>query len=349
MIRERRSIDAFREKIFNYLNLKNVIEKLSLSLTVSDTSQVLSSEVGRLFDDSYSTVILYLFHAKTGELGLSASQKGQTPANIKDKKGDAFDQWVIKTMQPLLIEDTRTDFRFDVDKIFTETSRPVRSVISVPLVIHNKTLGLLRVDSPREKNFKTEDLQILMTLGGLGAVALENAQLYERIQDLAIHDGLTGLYLRRHLLERMSQEISRDLRGKQELSFLMIDLDHFKKYNDRFGHMAGDIVLKTVSAVLSYFFNEAGNLVCRYGGEEFAVLLPDCPKEKAMDLAEKIRKKIEHQEIILRRERTSITVSIGVATFPHDARIREELIHKADEALYKAKEKGRNRVWRAGK
>ncbi len=344
IIQEQKSIHAFQEKILNYLNFKNVIEKLSLSLTIADTSNTLSSEVGRLFAQAHITIILYLFQSKTGELGLSFSQKGQMQINLKNKKGDIFDQWVIKAMQPLLIEDARSDFRFDMDKIALEDQRTIRSVISIPLTIHNKTLGLLRVDSPQEKNFTTEDLRVLMTMGSLGAVAIENAQLYERIQDLAIHDGLTGLYLRRYLLERVAQEISRELRGEKELSFLMIDLDHFKDYNDRFGHMAGDIVLKNVGMILSDFFKEAGNLVCRYGGEEFAVVLPDCSKAKALDLADKVRKRIENQRVVLRREKTAITVSIGVAAFPGDARIREELIHKADEALYKAKQMGRNKV-----
>ncbi len=124
----------------------------------------------------------------------------------------------------------------------------------------------------------------------------------------------------------------------------MIDLDHFKKYNDRFGHTAGDIVLRTVGAMLAEMFRNPADVVCRYGGEEFAVLLPDCPKEKGLDLAQQFRKDIEAQTIVLRREKTRITVSVGVAGFPGDAHGRDELIQKADAALYKAKSNGRNQV-----
>ena len=255
-----------------------------------------------------------------------------------------FDQWIVKTMHPLLIEDPQSDFRFDMDQVKLEESRLIRSLIGVPLMVGDKALGILRVDSPKGNHFTTEDLRFLSTIGSLGAIAIENAQLFERVEDLAIKDSLTGLYLRRHLLERMGEEISRGLRREKELSFLMIDLDHFKAYNDRFGHVAGDIVLRTVALILADHFREPGDLVCRYGGEEFCVLLPDCSKQKAISLAEKLRERIERQTIILRRQKTQMTVSIGVAAFPKDAKMQDELIHAADQAMYQAKKMGRNKV-----
>ena len=341
---ERAAIDSFREKIVNYDQLKVLTEKLSMCLTLEDTSGVLSSQVNTLFGDKDSTIILYLFQSKTGELGLSSSQKGQMRVNIKSKKGDAFDQWLVKTMQPLLIEDAKNDFRFDIDRVLPEDSREIGSLISAPLMVGNRALGILRVDSPRENHYTTEDLRFLTTIGDLGAVAIENAQLYAHVEQLAITDGLTGLYLRRYLLDRLPEEISRQLRHKGSLAFLMIDLDHFKQYNDRFGHVAGDIVLRAVGKLLAEFFHDPGMLVCRYGGEEFSVLLPDCTPEKALDMAEEIRSAIAAQAITLRREKSRITISIGVAAFPQNAQSHQELIHKADQALYRAKEQGRNRV-----
>jgi len=225
-----------------------------------------------------------------------------------------------------------------------EDIRNIRSLISVPLMVGHKALGILRVDSPKDKHFTTEDLRFLTTIGDLGALAIENAQLYEHVEQLAIKDGLTNLYLRKYLLDRVPEEISRQMRNNNELSFLMIDLDEFKQYNDKFGHVAGDIVLQTVGELLTESFNKPGDLVCRYGGEEFSVLLPDCPKNKALEIAETVRKKISEKTILLRRQKSHITVSIGIASFPKDAQSKEELIHKADMALYKSKEKGRNQV-----
>ncbi len=342
--KEEISIKAYQDKIINLSQLKGVVERLSFCHLLEDTSQTFCAEVNQLFVDGQMTVILYLFHSKTGELGILSSWKGQKQVNLLSKKGDVFDQWLVKNGQPLLIEDIKNDFRFDVDKIQADEIRPVRSLISVPLSVGKKSLGVLRIDSPKENQFDTQDLRFLSTIGDLGAVAIENAQLYEHVEELAIKDSLTGLYLRRHLLSRLQEEILRNLRRNKEMSFLMIDLDHFKNYNDKFGHMAGDIVLRAVGLFLTKFFAEPGNIVCRYGGEEFAVLLPDCPKKKAIELADELRKIIKEQTIILRREKTHVTVSIGVAGFPRDAQMKEELIHKADQALYKAKQQGRNCV-----
>lgn len=338
------SIESLKDKVVNYAHLKDVTERLSRCLYTEETSKVLSAEAEVFFGQKDRTIILYLFHSKTGTLGLSSSRKGQMRINIKSKKGDIFDQWVVKTMQPLLIEDTKMDYRFDVEKIMDKDARLIRSLISVPLMVRNKALGILRVDSPKENDFKTEDLRFLSTVGDIGALAIENAQLYERVEQLAIRDGLTNLYLRRYLLKRLPEEISRKIRRDKPLTFIMFDLDYFKDYNDKFGHIAGDIVLKTISRELFQFFQEPGCLVCRYGGEEFGVLLPDVTKEEGINLANTIRENIGQKTIILRREKTSITVSAGVSSFPEDARLKDELIAKADQALYRAKKKGRNRV-----
>lgn len=342
--KEWKVIEAYHKKIEGYSKLKDLTEQLSLSLTLPETSRAISREVNHFFGHGDITVILYLFHSQTGELGISSSQKNQMQVNIKMKNGDIFDRFVVKTLQPLLIEDTKSDFRFDIEKDRHDDRRPIRSLISAPLLIGKKALGILRVDSPLAEHFVQEDLRLLRAIADLASVAIENAQLYEHIEDLAIRDSLTGLYLRRHMLDRLEEELKRELRSHGELSFLMIDLDRFKRYNDEFGHVAGDIVLKTVARILRDFFNQPGDLVCRYGGEEFCVILPDRAKEKAVELAEEVRVKIENERIVLRRQETAVTVSVGVSSFPKDAQMKEELIYKADHALYRAKEEGRNRI-----
>lgn len=341
--------DAARQSLFErtaaYAKLKNLAESLSVSATCNKTAGIIVEKTDELLGGHGATTILYLFDSKKGELGLTAAVKSGAKASILSKKGDSFDHWVIKNLKPLSVEDVKTDFRFDEEKnILQEKERVTRSLISTPLAVGDHVLGILRIDSVDEDHFSTEDLRFLSRIADLGALALESAQLYEHIQDLAIRDSLTGLYLRRYFLERMTEELPRQLKRKTELSFLMMDLDYFKDYNDRFGHVAGDIVLKMLGGILIKNFKKAGNIICRYGGEEFAVMLPDCARDEAYKLAEKFRKEVEGTEIILRREKTKITISVGVACFPSQTQMKEELIQKADEALYAAKKKGKNQV-----
>jgi len=225
-----------------------------------------------------------------------------------------------------------------------QKEREFRSLIISPLTSGKIVLGVLRIDNPKAETFNSEDLRFLSTIADLGAVAIENALLYQRTRELAIRDGLTNLYLRRYFSQQLNHEVIRAMRNDSQLSLIILDIDKFKSYNDKFGHIAGDIVLKDISRVLIDHFDAPGNVICRYGGEEFAILLPDIPKKKTISLAEDLRKKIKNTNIILRKKKTNVTVSIGVAAFPTDARIKEELIQKADEQLLKAKKLGRNKV-----
>lgn len=337
-------IGAFRQKIISYNQLKVLVEKLSVSMSLEDTARALCREVAKLFGHDDSTVAVYVFDQHTGELGITCAERNNKLINIKSKQGDIFDRWVMKTLQPLYLKDTRNDFRFDMDKIDEEEARPIRCLLSVPLMVYNKPVGILRMDSPVPERFSNEDLRFLKTIGDVAAVAVENAFLFDKVEELAIKDGLTGLYLRRYFLERFDEEIGRHTRKDKEMSFVMIDLDHFKKYNDTFGHAAGDIVLKHLADMLCQAFGAPGNLIGRYGGEEFCVLLPECGPKEALEQTERLVKKVEGEEIVLRREKTHITISAGVASFPASARTKEELIDKADRALYQAKHKGRNKV-----
>lgn len=341
---ELRAIQALKKRIVNYSHLKDLTERLSMSFSLEETTKQLSHEVDKLFGSDNITVILYLLHSKKGELGISFSQKGSLKMSLLDKKGDIYDHWVIKNMKPLLVEDAKSDFRFDVNKIEITSSRLIRSLMSVPLLTGNKMIGILRLDSLEENYFPVQDIRLLTTIGDLGAIAIENAQLYEKVEDLAIHDSLTGLFVRRHFLEILGQRIGDPLKKNEDVSFLMIDLDLFKQYNDSHGHTAGDNVLKMVGNILVGMFSGPEDLVCRYGGEEFLVYLKNCSKKRAKELAEEFRGKVEATSVILRRKKTYITTSVGVATSSKDDKDMEALIQKADNALYKAKKRGRNKV-----
>jgi diguanylate cyclase (GGDEF)-like protein len=164
------------------------------------------------------------------------------------------------------------------------------------------------------------------------------------MQDLSMTDGLTGVLLRRPALERLKEETVRAQRTGEPLSFLMIDVDHFKTFNDTYGHQGGDIVLKKAARVLKDFFSLPACVVGRYGGEEFCVVLARVTKQEALRLAESFRRSLGERELTLRKDRVKITVSVGLATFPDDASSHEDLVRLADEALLRAKRSGRNTV-----
>jgi diguanylate cyclase (GGDEF)-like protein len=219
----------------------------------------------------------------------------------------------------------------------------LRSLCASPLVTENKVLGVVRVNSSRAGTFNADDLRLLDVISGLGAVTLRNLLLYAKMEELAIRDSLTGLYVNRYFQERLAEEISRAFLDKTSFSLILLDIDYFKKYNDEYGHSAGDLVLRNISTLISHCV-EPSDIVARYGGEEFIVLLPNRKKKEAALFAEKIRSEIEKNRFMLRRAEGRVTASLGVATFPDEGRTKEEIIWAVDKKMYKAKSQGRNQV-----
>jgi len=335
---------ALKFKITRYNNLKKVIEDLNHSLKLDTIIQVLSSSVYSLISNSSGVALFYLVDNHYQKLNLVYSIKDDSDMVVLTKEGDIFDQWVLRHSNQLIIEDLKNDFRFDLDALRNQDMRVIQSLISSPLINRNSLFGVLRLESNQSCAFNQDDLRFLRLVADLGAAAIENSLLFQKMQDLAIHDDLTTLFTRQHFISRLKDETRRTQRLDQNLSIMMIDIDFFKQYNDKFGHTAGDIVLKKMGQLLQDVLREFNPLLCRFGGEEFLVMLPGISKTKALVIAEKLRSKIEKENVILRRQDTHITVSIGVASLPLDTKEDDELIQMADKAMYRAKEQGRNRV-----
>jgi len=326
------------ERLLRYGMLKNVAESLTTTLTMEDIATLIMEKTSATIKKD-GRILLFLVDIQKQELMLSASQG---PARIKAKKGDIFDKWVLKHGIPLIVEDVTQDFRFPGKE--TEAAREYfKSLITAPLLSGDKVIGILRMDSPQGGLYTQDDLRLLDILGGLGSVAIQNALLYSWVQDLAIRDSLTGLFVRRYFLNRLHEEFSRAAAKGNSLSLLMLDIDRFKWYNDRYGHATGDIVLKHITNTITGSLRE-GDIAARYGGEEIVILLAGADAKNARKKAENIRKKIEKSPVIVRREKHNITVSVGVSSYPEDSALEEDLVKEADERLYKAKSLGRNRV-----
>lgn len=229
---------------------------------------------------------------------------------------------------------------------YPEEKRGEGSFITIPLLVGEKSLGVLTVGHPSGKPFRETEIQFLTSLANQIAVAVDRCRLYSRTKELSVRDELTGLYNRRHFQEVMRMEIKRASRFASATSLLMIDVDFFKEFNDTFGHVKGDLMLKELARLLTEHVREV-DTVARWGGEEFVVVLPDTSLTDAVHVAEKLRSLVEEQSAVfctLLEVARALTVSIGVSSYPECADSEEAVLNTADVALYEAKERGRNCV-----
>ncbi|WP_224982531.1 diguanylate cyclase [Geomonas agri] len=218
--------------------------------------------------------------------------------------------------------------------------------LCIPLAAHHETLGILSLSFPPKAEPEQIDKKRLKATAFAEQVALaiRSLQLREQLRELSIRDPLTGLLNRRHMEESLLREISRATRTKQPLSVVMIDVDHFKNFNDTFGHEAGDHVLKEVGHLLQKNVRDS-DIACRFGGEEFTLILPDADCEMALEICNRFRAAVKGLQLFMGRQHLGhITISAGISVFPSDGDTIQQLLAAADEALYEAKEKGRDRV-----
>ena len=228
-------------------------------------------------------------------------------------------------------------------------NRPVyktKSFISIPLKLDTRVIGVINVsDKISGEVFSDDDLQLLLSFANYASIALERGAYYsmsEELKMLSMTDPLTSLFNRRYFRERLFEEVERVKRHSECFSSFMIDIDDFKTYNDTYGHIMGDEVLKGVARAIRDAVRSM-DVVARYGGEEFAVILPHTNKKDSYVIAERIRKGVEELRLPGTFGKTP-TISLGVAEFPTDASHIDELIHRADSAMYGAKRMGKNRV-----
>ncbi|MFC1745869.1 diguanylate cyclase [Candidatus Riflebacteria bacterium] len=244
---------------------------------------------------------------------------------------------VFSSHEPIVIEDAASGTEIISQSII---SFKIRSVISVPFLSREGCIGVLYLDH-REKPacFGEEDLTYLVSFSNLAAVAIQSARFYED----SITDALTRAYNRKFLMSSLAKEFERCQRYKSPMSLLMFDIDHFKKFNDTYGHQTGDDVLKALAKKVQSLVRNL-DIFARYGGEEFVTILPQTEKDVAFQVAERIRSEIEAMEIPHGDTPLKVTISIGVAGYTKEYTDGDALVKAADEELYKAKESGRNRV-----
>ena len=246
--------------------------------------------------------------------------------------GEGIAGRVFQTGVPMVIDKAGED-----DCFVEPDSSYVRSIVCIPMMVFNEALGVINVTNKLdEQGFTQEDVEMLKAVGDQAAVAINKAQLWE----MAVTDSLTGLYVRRYFMAKFQEEIHRAERYKKVLTVVMADLDRFKSVNDNYGHTAGDRVLRAVGKFLQKNIRDV-DILARYGGEEFVILLPENDKYEAYTLSERLRQGFSELKL---EALPQLTMSLGIASYPQDGKTLEQLIKKADTAMYTAKQMGRNKV-----
>jgi len=303
---------------------------------------VMSKAQGLIRSEAWS---LLLVDEKEQSLSFAVS-KGEKAEGIKDFKlaiGQGIAGWVVRYRRPVIVHDVSKDPRFDpgVDKV---TGFKTRSIMCAPLISRGRIIGVVELVNKVGGPFDREDLDTLSLLVEPGAIAIENAILYKRSTKMSFTDYLTGLFNGRYLDLALQREVKRARRYGSQVSVVFLDLDGFKSVNDAHGHLAGSRALVEVGAVIKETVREI-DIVSRYGGDEFTVVLPQTGPEGSVIIAERIRKAIE-DEVFLKGmgHHVRLTASFGVACFPQHAQTREELIQKADHAMYQIKDQEKNGI-----
>jgi diguanylate cyclase (GGDEF)-like protein len=319
--------------------LYDVIKDLGSTLNAQEMLDLIKEFTDRMFDLPHFVIAVLSPDNKKYEIRVT-SGCDETFLNKTEIAIDSNQLLSVlaREKKPVLVSPVETDSRFDKIRHLL-----IESLLFIPFVIQDRVIGFLCSYSSRKDFLDQEKFSNYKVFYNQMAIGLQKSLLYEKVQKLSITDGLTKLYSHRYFKQRLEEEVVLAGRYSSPLSLLILDIDHFKRYNDTYGHVAGDHVLTQVAGILKSQA-EGTHLVARYGGEEMVLIAPETAKQKAVELAERIRLKIGDSVFQVGQETTGVTVSIGVATFPEDAANGTELIGRADQALYAGKGGGRNKV-----
>jgi diguanylate cyclase (GGDEF)-like protein len=250
---------------------------------------------------------------------------------------------VIRSRKTIYLPDVDLPDIVEKYHILRRSGQPSRSYVGVPLVVLDRVVGVVSMQSFQPNAYTPEQIRLLETIATQASIATHNARLYDQMKQMAITDPVTQLFTRRHFTFLGSSEVERALRYNRSLSVLMIDIDHFKKVNDTYGHSTGDSILHGVAKTCRAAMR-ATDIIGRWGGEEFVIVLPEADMDGAALIAERIRRMVAQSAITVGQHQILVTVSIGLAVLGDCCCSLDVLIDQADRAMYLAKADGRNKV-----
>ena len=319
------------------------IYALARSLELDEVLQNLLDFLSRLIN--YETAIIMLMEAD-GVLVIRAAKGYENETEMNELIGTRIPlssfpqlQLLATTQEGMLVHDTKTHSSWEN----YPGMENVRDWFGVPLVVSNSTLGIFSAHTSVPGGFQEEHLRTGEALAAQAAFAVQNAQLFNQVQHLALTDPLTGINNRRHFFEVALAEFERARRYGRPLSVLMLDLDNFKDNNDKYGHLVGDEILHEVAARFAQNLREA-DILGRYGGKEFVCLLPETDVEEVRNVAERVCRRVADEMVITRAGSIPVTISIGASELIESNNDVLSLIEQVDAALYESQQGGRNQV-----
>jgi diguanylate cyclase (GGDEF)-like protein len=335
---------ADRKRQSQELNIfHDVAKALTSSLDLDSILQTIMEKMAEYFrPDTWSLLMVDEEHNEL-YFAIAVGDAAEALKDVRLKVGEGIAGWVAKNGEQLIVPDVYTDPRF-AKRIDEVTQWETRSIICIPLNSKHRVLGVIQLVNVDMKGFGDQEIFFLHALCDYAAIAIENSRAVEKIQELTITDDCTGLYNARHLYKTLETEVYRSSRFGYEFSILFIDLDHFKQVNDTHGHLIGSKLLSEIGYLIKAQLRLI-DYAFRYGGDEFVVLLPQTGKDQALTVARRLRDALR-VSMFCKEEGLNLNVraSIGLATYPHDAKSPHDVIRQADEMMYLVKNTTRDNI-----
>jgi diguanylate cyclase (GGDEF)-like protein len=321
----------------------DVAKALTSSLDLDSILQTIMDKVAAYFKPDTWSLLMVDEEKQELYFAIAVGDAAEVLKPVRLRLGEGIAGWVAKNGEPLLIPDVYTDPRF-AKRIDEMTKWQTRSLICMPLCSKKRILGVIQLVNVDMKNFGDSERLLLQAMTDYAAIAIENARSVERIQELTILDDCTGLFNARHLYQLLEAEVNLSARFGYQFSILFLDLDHFKQVNDTHGHLVGSRLLGEVGAAIKSNLRLI-DCAFRYGGDEFVVLLPQTGKDAATVVAKRLLQVFRTAEFLKAEGlNLNIRVSVGVATYPEDAKNAHDIIHQADEMMYAVKNSTRDNI-----
>ncbi|MGQ9663834.1 MAG: sensor domain-containing diguanylate cyclase [bacterium] len=339
-----KTVESLKRKVKEMAMLNEIVRAINSSLKPKEILKIIMEKIADFIKAEGWSILLIDREKQELVFEAAAGEAGQKLIGLRLKIDQGVAGWVARTGKSLIVEDVTKDPRF-YDGVDKKTKFITKSILCVPMKSRDEILGVVEVvNKVGGEPFTKEDLEIFENLVQHITIALRNAQLYHKMEETSITDDLTKLYNTRYCNQILDEFIRERLTTRAKISLIFFDVDFFKLVDDNYGHLVGSETLRLIGERAKSVIRDK-DIAVRYGGDEYIIVLPDTDKPTAAIIAERIRKVIEERPFPAQDGKCfHVTVTLGIATFPEDALSRDDLIGRADKAMYEGKMTGRNRV-----